>query len=121
MAEGVFRGYSINTEGTEIPDCIVAGAGYAIMPDFYTLLSQYPAIGELHQRAMQKAGQYYIRKARIMSGYSARKRYQWFLKTYPGIANRLNRLCVQLFLRMNKEITAPSQPPDFSNNKGGRQ
>ena len=126
LAEGVFRGYSINTEGTEITDCIVAEAGYAIMPDFdlslpaavniealtkgmyfriplpdfYALLSQYPAVGELYQKAIQKAGQYHIEKARIMSGYSARKRYQWFLQAYPGIANRISDRYIASFLLM---------------------
>ncbi|HJC47877.1 MAG TPA: hypothetical protein IAA04_07480 [Candidatus Lachnoclostridium pullistercoris] len=125
--EGVFRGYFINEEDCEVTDCLVNTPGSSLMPgfdldapapasvealtagcvfklrlsDFKELVKGSPAVGELYRNEVQRAGQYHLDKSRVISGCTAKMKYQWFLKTHPGMENRIPDRHIAAFLRMS--------------------
>ncbi|HIZ79613.1 MAG TPA: Crp/Fnr family transcriptional regulator, partial [Candidatus Lachnoclostridium stercorigallinarum] len=127
LVEGVFRSYFINEEDCEVTDCLVNQPGNSLMPgfdleapapatvesltdgqvfkirfsDLQELLKSSQEIRTLYQDRMQRAGQYHLEKARVISGCTAEMKYRWFLKTHPGMVNQIPDKHIAAFLRMS--------------------
>lgn len=126
LAEGIFRGFFLDSNGNEITDCLVTTPGYPLMPDsdltvasnltiealtdasvfslsihdFFMLTQQYPAVQALYQKMMLYSWGYHRQLKVMMYQYSAAERYRWFLRYYPHVLNQISHKYIASFLNM---------------------
>ena len=126
LVSGIIRGFYFDVNGQEITDCfavrpgipVVAGADFCRPSPIYLdaltdcelmtiptqevvrLLDQYPELLRLYNQMLVDSFTMHweIKTTRCRS--TAMQRYQWFLRTYPGLIHRISSKCVASFLGM---------------------
>lgn len=126
LIRGTVRGFLLDVNGRDITDCIVFCCGDAAMPDndftqpasvtmealsdcevvsipvpaVLRLLEEYPALAGLyHQFVLKASSMHRLLKIAIYQ-YSATERYQWFLKEYPGLIDKVGHKYIASLLNM---------------------
>lgn len=126
LIQGVIRGFLLNINGKDITDCIVFQAGDAAMPDgeFFQpasinmealeesqivcidigevcrLMEIYPELIRVRQQLLIMSAQRHRDLKIVAYQYSASQRYQWFLKNYPGLIDRIHHKYIASLLNM---------------------
>ncbi|HIQ74452.1 MAG TPA: Crp/Fnr family transcriptional regulator [Candidatus Cottocaccamicrobium excrementipullorum] len=126
LVRGIFRCFFLDLEGRDITDCLVWKCGESLMPgsdvqgpapastealsdgeifclpvgELMVLLRQYPAVMELYSAFLLRSGEYHMEIKRVIYGYDAMERYQWFLGKYPGLIQMIPNRHVASFLNM---------------------
>ena len=126
LLRGVLRGYIVDADGRDITDCFGYECGTAAMgsveldkptslsiealtesdvlciplTDVLHLLEQYPELVQIYNRFLQHALNVHCEVKTIITQYSAMERYNWFLKAYPGLIDRISNKYVASFLGM---------------------
>lgn len=124
LAEGLFRGYYVDSKGQEVTDCFAAAPGAPIVSCFpldspspiclefleksvsisvpisiiTSLLYSNLEILRLYNALLQESLQMHWEVKRALTQYNAEERYRWFLKNYPGVINRINHKHIASFL-----------------------
>lgn len=126
LCSGIFRGYFLDIKGREITDCFGSITGTPItscldldvpspiciqaLEDCTTisiplsvllpLISNDLEIINLYNRLLKDSLKIHWGNKIALVQYSATERYQWFLKTYPDLINRVNHRYIASFLGM---------------------
>lgn len=126
LMSGILRGFMFGVNGKEITDCIVFRCGNVAMPDsdftqpasitmeavedskvvcisipeIYRLLKKYPFLSELYQSFLLYSANLHRNLKIATYQYSAVQRYQWFLKEYPGLIDRISHKYIASLLNM---------------------
>lgn len=124
LVKGLFRGYYIDSKGQEVTDCFGAEPGTPLVSCFplespspicleflekgmsisvpvsvlAPLMYSNLEILRLYNTLLQKSLQMHWEVKRVLTQYNAEERYKWFLKTYPGMINRINHKNIASFL-----------------------
>ncbi len=128
LLSGLLRGYFLDANGRDITDCFAYEAGAPAMaclgigkpacisvecltdsqlvevpiPLVQELLETYPQLYQLYTRLLLKAlAQHWGVKA-VMHQYDATRRYQWFMRTYPGLHQQVSGKHIASFLGMTQ-------------------
>lgn len=126
LVQGVLRGFLLNVNGKDITDCIVFQAGDCAMPDgelsqpasiniealeesqivcldiseVYRLMGEHPELILIQQRLLILSAQRHRDLKIVAYQYTAAQRYQWFLKNYPGLIDRIHHKYIASLLNM---------------------
>lgn len=126
LMQGVIRGFLLNINGKDITDCIVFRAGDSAMPDgeflqpasinmealeesqvvcvdiseVYRLMQEHPELVLIRQRLLILSAQLHRDLKIVAYQYTAAQRYQWFLKNYPGLIDRIHHKYIASLLNM---------------------
>lgn len=126
LVQGVLRGFLLNVNGKDITDCIVFQAGDAAMPDgeflqpasiniealeesqiicvdineVYRLMKEHPELILIRQQLLILSAQRHRDLKIVAYQYTAAQRYQWFLKNYPGLIDRIHHKYIASLLNM---------------------
>lgn len=126
LMQGVIRGFLLNVNGKDITDCIAFQTGDSAMPDgeflkpasinmealepseivcvdideAYRLLKEYPQLVLTQQRLLIRSAQRHRDLKIVVCQYTAAQRYQWFLKNYPGLIDRIHHKYIASLLNM---------------------
>ena len=128
LLRGLLRGYFLNANGRDITDCFVFQYGTPAMaclaleePSTITieaiaesdvlslpmqavldLLERRPELYQVYNRFLLAALQTHWEVKTIMYQYPALQRYQWFLRTYPGLSEQVSGKHIASFLGMTQ-------------------
>lgn len=123
---GVLRGVANNANGKDITDCIVFRTGSPVMPDsdftqpasislealeyselvlipipkVQQLLAKYPGLMEVYQRFLMWSVSLHRDLKIALYQYTAAQRYEWFLRQYPGLIDRIPHKYIASLLNM---------------------
>ena len=126
LVQGVMRGFLLNVNGKDITDCIVFRCGETVMPDgtfwqpasitiealddselvcidlktVMELLNHFPALTRIHEQFLIHSGNVHRTLKIVTYQYTATQRYQWFLKEYPGLIDRIPHKYIASLLNM---------------------
>lgn len=128
MESGIARSYFLNAKGEEVTDCFIFKPGSAAMaisdlkpgiPSplaiemledgyFYCLpisavlefQKKYIEISILYTNFLSASLNMHWSLKCILTQYTATQRYQWFLKEYPGLIDRVNKKYIASFIGM---------------------
>lgn len=126
LLSGVIRGALLDCNGKDITDCIVFRCGDSVMADndftqpasitlealtdcevicislstVVLLLKKYPSLTGLYQRLLLASANSHRNLKIATYQYSAVQRYQWFLKEYPGLIDRISHKYIASLLNM---------------------
>lgn len=126
LVKGVMRGFLLNVNGKDITDCIAYRCGESVMPDgtfqqpasitiealedselicidlneVLKLLEQFPALYRIHEVLLVRSGNLHRMLKIVTYQYTATQRYQWFLKEYPGLIDRISHKYIASLLNM---------------------
>lgn len=126
LVSGIIRGFYFDVDGHEITDCfavqtgmpLAAGADFEKPSPMYMdalvdsdllsiptqdvrcLLNQYPELLQLYNRLLVNAFSMHWEIKTTLCRSTAMQRYQWFLRTYPGLVGRISNKCIASFLGM---------------------
>lgn len=126
LLKGILRGYLGNVQGKEITDCFGFRCGEPAMAchglgqpaqitiealtdtqvllipisTIMVLLEKYPILVYIYNRILVDALQWHWEVKNVRYQYNAMERYQWFLKTYPGLIDQVNHKHIASFLDM---------------------
>lgn len=126
LLHGVVRGFMINANGKDLTDCIVYTCGQTVMPDsdlnkpasitlealedsqilmlpmekIWQLLKKYPALAQIYEYLLLCSVKTHRDLKIAVCQYSALQRYQWFLKEYPGLIDRIPHKYIASYLNM---------------------
>lgn len=126
LMQGVIRGFLLNVNGKDITDCIVFQAGDSAMPDgeflqpasiniealepseivcvdiseVCRLMREHPELVLIRQRLLILSAQRHRDLKIVVYQYTAAQRYQWFLKNYPGLIDRIHHKYIASLLNM---------------------
>lgn len=128
LLEGVVRCYFLNEEETQITDCFMMEHGWCINMENFDLpsliatqavtdvtllaipveqarmLSQdYPELIREYSRILRQNMLFHWRNGKVCIHYPALYRYEWFLKTFPGLDKIANSANIASFLGMTPE------------------
>lgn len=118
LMNGVIRGVILDRDGKDITDCIVFRCGDPAMPDndftqpasitmealtdceliciplatVLQLLEKYPSLTELYHRLLLFSINLHRGLKIATYQYTAAQRYEWFLKEYPGLIDRISHI-----------------------------
>lgn len=124
LLHGVARGFLIDANGHEISDCFISHPGEALMgcndiqaPSSINieaiteceilhfpltlilgLMERYPEIIKIYNDFLQRGLTRHWEAKMCMCRYPAKQRYQWFLKTYPGLEHVVSSKNIASFL-----------------------
>lgn len=123
LLDGILRGYFIGADGQEVTDCIRFRRGDAltsclpfeqpsplsiqalvesevlVLPTAALIeLFQFPELVGIYNQYLQKALENHWRVKVALYQYTARERYLWFLREYPGVLGKINHKCIASFL-----------------------
>lgn len=128
LMSGLLRGYFLDASGRDITDCFAYETGDPAMPCLgigepacisvecltdcqlvevpvpviQELLETYPQLYKLYTQLLLKAlAQHWGVKA-AMHQYDATRRYQWFMRTYPGLHQQISGKHIASFLGMTQ-------------------
>lgn len=128
LLDGLLRGYFLDAGGRDITDCLIFEPGapavaslemgeptavymealtdsmVATLPleEVIALLEEYPALYRLYTRMLIQALRRHWEVKAAMYQYTAMERYQWFLRTYPGLEDRMSGKHIASFLGMTQ-------------------
>lgn len=128
MEDGILRGYFLDVNGKEVTDCFGFRSGtpaiafcqmelevpspltiemledgnfFCVPIHFVTELQKhYPEVMMLYNRLLIFALNEHWKLKQVLIQYSAIQRYQWFLKEYPGLIDRVSNKYIASFLGM---------------------
>lgn len=126
LLKGILRGFYVDENGHEITDCFVTHHGTAVMSNFgleeanavsieaavesevlripavdsMELLNESKECLQLYVRMVQQSFRRHWEIKGVITQYPALERYQWFLRTFPGLIGRVNNRHVASFLGM---------------------
>lgn len=124
LVDGLFRGYYVNSKGQEVTDCFGNNPGSPLVscvsltepsPICIEFLENSVTISVpvsvimpllhnnceaqyLYNNLLQNSLQMHWEIKQAVSQHTAEERYEWFIKKYPGIINRINHKYVASFL-----------------------
>lgn len=126
LMNGIMRGVMLDLNGKEITDCIVFRCGDSVMPDnditqpasislealtesqivclpmdtVLHMLETYPSLAELYRRLLLVSVNLHRGLKIATYQYTAAQRYQWFLKEYPGLIDKISHKYIASLLNM---------------------
>ena len=126
LVHGIFRSCFVEMERRDITDCIVCQSGLSLMPgsdilasapastealadsgifclpagELIALMKQYSSVMQLYNQNLQWSGEYHMEVKRVICSLPAVERYQWFLRKYPGLVDRIANRHIASFLNM---------------------
>lgn len=126
LLKGAMRGVLPNHNGKDVTDCIACQYGEPVMPDsdftlpasvtievledsevlaipletVQKLMEQYPRLVEVYRDFVLRSAVMHRDLKIAVYQYDALQRYQWFLKTYPGLIDRIPHKYIASFLNM---------------------
>lgn len=126
LSSGVLRGFFLDAKGRDITDCFVFQCGDPVvssikigepsfvsiealaeselfgisMFDVIELLEVSPQLMRIYNELLIKSLRYHWSMKALMYQYTAMERYQWFLKYYPGLIERVSGKHVASLLGM---------------------
>lgn len=126
LLQGIMRGFLFNVNGKDITDCIAFRCGDSVMPDgtflqpasitiealedsdvvcvdiekVMAMLDRYPVLGRVHGELLIRSGNLHRTLKIVTYQYTATQRYQWFLKEYPGLIDRIPHKYIASLLNM---------------------
>ena len=126
LCSGVLRGFFLDAKGRDITDCFVFQCGtpavscikfgepsfvsvealaeselFAIpVFDLMELVNGSPQLLRIYNELLTNSLRYHWSMKALMYQYSAMERYQWFLKYYPGLIERVSGKHVASLLGM---------------------
>lgn len=126
LVEGILRGYFLDIGGRDITDCFTyqcgapavscfsIGTSSAISVEALTscellslpndaltaLMEEYPRLLWDYNRMLQQALRTHWEIRTMLCQHTAMERYQWFLQTYPALADRVSNKYIASFLGM---------------------
>lgn len=126
MESGIARGYLLDTNGEDVTDCFIFRPGSAAMAisdlkagipsplaiemledgKFYCipisavvdLQKHYIEISLLYTHLLASSLNMHWRLKCVLTQYTAPQRYEWFLKEYPGLIDRVSKKYIASFL-----------------------
>lgn len=128
LLQGLLRGYFLDASGRDITDCFAfkpgtpATAGVALgdsatisiealedsqvlelpMSSVLELMEEYPQLYRLYSTFLLEALKCHWEVKAAMYQYTAMERYQWFLRTYPGLYHQVSGKHIASFLGMTQ-------------------
>lgn len=126
LAYGTVRGYYFDGDGQEITDCIVAEPGMPVLAGsdleeparlcveavtetelvavpagaLCRLILQHPELLRACRRVMARAWSAHWESRTVAARWSAVRRYEWFLRRYPGLSGQVSQKHIASFLGM---------------------
>lgn len=128
LDSGIVRGYFLNMEGEDITECFVYRRGVAACPFTHLginepaphnmemmesggffflpktfvglLLAESMEIQRIYNQMLIQALDEQSKLKQMLGRSSAMERYQWFLRTYPGLVGRISNRYIASFLGM---------------------
>lgn len=126
LCSGVLRGFFLDAKGRDITDCFAFQCGDPVVScikigepsyvsiealvdsellaisvfDLMELLNKEPELLRIYNALLTNALRYHWSMKALMYQYSAMERYQWFLKYYPGLIERVSGKHVASLLGM---------------------
>lgn len=144
LVSGIARGYFLDLNGKEVTDCFGFKCGDPAVPSgqlkidspspmtievleessFFSIPIQkiveiqnkYPEFVMFYNRLLIKALNEHWGLKRILNQYTAVKRYQWFLKMYPGLISKIKNKYIASFLGMSP-VTLSRLRKQFKENR----
>lgn len=127
LLEGVFRGFFLDIDGREITDCLGYRCGDVAMVSFglddqaqvniemmtagkvlslptsglTALMQKYPEVLVIYNQLLTKSLEMNWEMKIVLYQRTAKERYAWFQKKYPGLIDRISNKYIASFLRMN--------------------
>lgn len=127
LLEGVFRGFFLDIDGREITDCLGYRCGDVAMASFglnnpaqtnvemmtagkvlslpanglAALMQKYPEVLVVYNQLLTKSLEMNWEMKIVLYQRTAKERYAWFQKKYPGLIDRISNKYIASFLRMN--------------------
>lgn len=127
LKQGVACSYSLQSDGSEITDCIMAEPGMPVMPspefdipsptyiealtdctlvllkisDVQNKAQYNPGLATLINRYLSRAWHDHYKTESALRLLPARDRYKWFLEEYPGVIDRVPHSRISSFLGMS--------------------
>ena len=125
LKKGVLRGYYFDENGREITECISGTPGMSFMPswDWHEparinigaaaagtqvfaipvaladdMLATRPESMQVYVEQIKLAGETHLKARNALLEGAAPQRYQWFLQTYPGVADQVSGKIIASFL-----------------------
>ena len=125
LKKGVLRGYYFDENGREITECISGTPGMSFMPGFDwheparinigaaaagtqvfaipvaladDMLATRPESMQVYVEQIKLAGEIHLKARNALLEGAAPQRYQWFLQTYPGVADQVSGKIIASFL-----------------------
>lgn len=126
LIKGIMRGFLSNVNGKDITDCLCFRCGETVMPDgefqrpasiniealedsqlvcidletVQELLENYPSLSKIHEWFLIRSANLHRALKIATYQYTATQRYQWFLKEYPGLIDRIPHRYIASLLNM---------------------
>ena len=126
LMNGVLRGVMLDCNGKDITDCIVFRCGDSVMPDndftqpasitmealtdsqivcvsittVLDLLERFPSVTETYRKLLLLSANTHRNLKIATYQYTAVQRYEWFLKEYPGLIDRISHKYIASLLNM---------------------
>lgn len=126
LLKGAMCGVLPNHNGKDVTDCIACQYGESVMPDsdftlpasvtmevledsevlaipletVQNLMAKYPRLVEVYRDLVLRSAVMHRDLKIAVYQYDALQRYQWFLKTYPGLIDRIPHKYIASFLNM---------------------
>ena len=150
MVNGVFRGFFLDAKGRDITDCFVFQCGTPAVScikfgepsfvsvealaeselfaipffDLMELVNGCPQLLRIYNERLTNSLRYHWSMKALMYQYTAMERYQWFLRRYPGVIDRVPHRHVASFLgitpvslsRIRRELREKEQVRAEKNN-----
>ncbi len=127
LCSGVLRGFFLDYQGNEVTDCFAFQFGATAMPyaDFnqpspisivavedskvmvipietvQELFDHYIEIVHIHSQLLLWGAAEHWEIKMALHRYTAGERYEWFLRRYPGLINRVSHIHIASFLSMS--------------------
>lgn len=128
LIQGLLRGFILDAGGRDITDCFIFEPGSAAVGSIglgepvtisvealedsqvldlpttlvMELLEEYPQLYQLYSSFLQVALKRHWEVKSAMYQYAAMERYQWFLRTYPGLHHQVSGKHIASFLGMTQ-------------------
>lgn len=126
LVKGICRAFFVDIDGKDITDCLVVRSGFPLaatssligkapvalqvlvdseifcisIASFKELMQEFNQISQIYQNFLLGSSEFH-RQMKIMNYQcTAMQRYQWFLKNYPGVLERIRHKYVASFLNM---------------------
>ena len=126
LVNGIIRGFYFDVNGREITDCFAMRPGTPLvavadlktpspvylealedselltipLQDAFELLEQFPPLLQLYNQLLVNAFKTSWEIKTTLCRSTAMERYQWFLRMYPGLIERISNRCIASFLGM---------------------
>lgn len=124
LVSGLIRGYLLDVNGRDISECFCYEPGTAVisclgleeispisfealeeselvcvrLPELQQLLGEYVELLWLYNRMLLAAMRTQWETKMALYQYTGRQRYEWFLRTYPSLANRVSDKHIATYL-----------------------